>query len=102
MLDTKDLNYSFFEKLLPDDKEWYTVKEAAAILGRSNQYVRDCFDNQKLLGHVWNAKAKRGQEKRKTYHISRQSLVLFFMETANYHASDFLKRIRNAENHCKT
>ena len=91
--------YSFFEKLLPDKKEWYTVKEAAAILGRSDQYVRDCFDNQKLLGHVWNAKAKRGQEKRRTYHISRQSLVLFFMETANYHAKDFLQRVRNAEKH---
>ena len=32
MLDAEDSNYSFFEKLLPDKKEWYTVKEAAAIL----------------------------------------------------------------------
>ena len=90
-------NYSFFERLLPDKKKWYTVKEAAAILGRSDQYIRDCFDNQKILGHSWNAKAKRGEEVRKTYHISRQSLVLFFMETANYNAHEFLKRAHEAE-----
>lgn len=97
MIIEKDINYLFFEKMLPDQKEWYSVKEAAAILGCSDQYVRDCFDNQKLLGHIWNAKAKRGQEKRCRYHISRQSLVLFFMETANYHARDFLQRIQKLE-----
>lgn|GEM_PF-3066878 len=97
MVKEKYSNYLFFEKLLPDKKEWYTIKEVAAILGRSEQYVRDCFDNQKILGHTWNAKAKRGKEKRKTYHVSRESLVLFFMETANYNASDFLFRLAQAE-----
>ena len=92
-------NYLFFEKLLPDKKEWYTIKEVAAILGRSEQYVRDCFDNQKILGHTWNAKAKRGQERRKSYHISRAGLVLFFMETANYSANEFALRLNQAEQH---
>ena len=92
-------NYLFFEKLLPDKKEWYTIKEVAAILGRSEQYVRDCFDNQKILGHTWNAKAKRGQERRKSYHISRAGLVLFFMETANYSANEFTLRLNQAEQH---
>ena len=90
-------NYAFFEQLLSDNKTWYTVKEVAALLGRSEQYVRDCFDNQKMLGHVWNAKAKRGKEKRHTYHISRKGLVLFLMETANFSANDFFDRINAAE-----
>ncbi|MCQ2955853.1 MAG: hypothetical protein MJ218_01495 [Opitutales bacterium] len=92
-----DLNYAFFEKLLPDQKKWYTVKEAAAILGRSNQYIRDCFDNQKILGHVWNGKATKGQEQRHSYHIPRSSMILFLMETANYTANDFLTRVKHAE-----
>lgn len=90
-------NYIFFEQLLSDNKTWYTVKEVAALLGKSEQYIRDCFDNQKMLGHVWNAKAKRGEEKRRTYHISRKCLVLFLMETANYNANDFFNRINAAE-----
>lgn len=92
-----DPHYQFFEQLLPDDKKWYTVKEAAAILGRSDQYIRDCFDNQKILGHVWNGKAERGKEQRHSYHIPRKSLILFFMETANYQPQDFLERYKEAE-----
>ena len=99
MFKEKISNYWFFERLLPNKKDWYTVKEAAAILGRSEQYVRDCFDNQKILGHAWNAKAKRGQERRKSYHISRAGLVLFFMETANYNANEFILRLNQAEHH---
>ena len=97
----KSANYIFFEQLLSDNKAWYTVKEVAAILGKSEQYVRDCFDNQKMLGHVWNAKAERGKEKRRTYHISRKCLVLFLMETANFDVNDFLNRI-NAVEHKRT
>ncbi len=97
MLKKTDNNYLFFENFLPNNQAWYTVKEVAAILGCSEQYVRDCFDNQKLLGHGWNAKAERGKEKRKSYHISRSSLILFFMETANYNAEDFQQRFRAIE-----
>ena len=93
----KNRNYLFFERLLPNKKNWYTVKEVAAILESSEQYVRDCFDSQKILGHTWNGKAKKGEEKRKTYRISRESLILFFMETANYCAEEFLTRLQKAE-----
>ncbi len=93
----EESNYAFFEKMLPDKKEWYSAKEVAAILRCSEQYVRDCFDNQKILGHIWNGRAKPGQEKRYRYQISRQCLVLFFMETANYNALDFLRRMQEAE-----
>ena len=94
MLKITNNNYLFFEKFLPNRQSWYSVKEVASILGCSEQYVRDCFDNQKLLGHVWNAKAERGKERRKTYHISRHSLILFFMETANYNVHDFYERLQ--------
>ena len=92
----KDPNWQFFERLLPDHKQWYTVKEAAAVLGRSDQYIRDCFDNQKILGHIWNGKAARGKEQRRSYHIPRESLILFLMETANYQAGDFIERFERA------
>lgn len=91
----QDPNYIFFEQFLSDNKTWYTVKEVAAFLGRSEQYVRDCFDNQKILGHVWNGKAKRGKEKRRTYHVSRKCLILFLMETATYDADDFFDRVKS-------
>lgn len=97
MFSKGDKNYLFFERLLPNKKNWYTVKEVAAILECSEQYVRDCFDNQKILGHIWNGKARRGEEKRKTYHVTRESLILFLMETANYRAEDFLLRFQKAE-----
>ena len=97
MLFKKDFDYLFFEQFLPDNKLWYTIKEVAALLGRSEQCVRDCFDNQKLLGHCLNAKAVIGTEKRWSYSISRQSLILFFMETANFKAQEFLIRFQAAK-----
>lgn len=92
-----DPYYQFFEQLLPDKKDWYTVKEVAAFLCRSDQYIRDCFDNQKILGHIWNGKAKRGKEQRHSYHIPRESLILFLMETANYQPQDFEQRYKKAK-----
>ncbi len=93
----KDPSWQFFDRLLPDRKQWYTVKEAAAVLGRSDQYIRNCFDNQKILGHIWNGKAARGKEQRRSYHIPRESLILFLMETANYCAGDFIERFERAK-----
>ena len=91
-MDTFDEDYAFFERILPDQKPWYSTKEVAAIIGKSEQYVRDCFENQKILGHTFNGKAKPGKEQRHTHQISRQGLILFLMETANYRASDFIER----------
>lgn len=86
-------------QLLPGGKEWYTSKEAAVVIGRSAQYVRDCFDNQKLMGHALNARGPAGDEKRKSYQIPRAALMLYLMETANYHAGDFADRILELLNH---
>jgi hypothetical protein len=81
------------ERLLPGGKEWYTAKEAARVIGRSPQYVRDCLDNQKLFGHAMNASGASGHEKRKSYQIPRASLLLYLMETANYRQGDYCGRV---------
>jgi hypothetical protein len=46
------------------DKEWFSPKEMADIIGKTDQYIRDAFDNQKIFGHISNARSPRGQEKR--------------------------------------
>ena len=79
--------------LLPEGKTWFTSKEAATVIGRSAQYVRDCFDNQKIMGHALNSRSTPGGENRKSYQIPRAALQLYLMETANYRGSDFADRV---------
>ncbi|MEM9226831.1 MAG: hypothetical protein AAGA45_02595 [Verrucomicrobiota bacterium] len=77
---------------LPDQQqEWYSPKEVAAIIGRSDQYVRDAFDNQRILGYAGNGRAR--QAKRRNYLIHREGLLLFLLETANYRPEDFIRRM---------
>ncbi len=92
--------HEFFESLLSTNQEWFSPKEVAAIIGKSDQYVRDCFENQKILGHVLNGKAIRGQEKRHSYQIHRHGVLLFLLETANYEPSDFAKRLKRLLKFC--
>jgi hypothetical protein len=75
------------------DKEWFSPKEMADIIGKTDQYIRDAFDNQKIFGHVSNARSPRGQEKRKSYQIHRDGVLLYLLETANYSPEDFTERI---------
>jgi len=89
----KDGPLSPVAKLLPEGKEWYTAKEAAGVIGRSAQYVRDCFDNQKILGHAMNARGPSGSEQRRSYQIPRAALMLYLMETANYRPGDYAQRL---------
>lgn len=86
------------EDILPEGKEWYTTKEAAIVLGRSAQYVRDCFDSQKLLGYALNARGTRGKEQRKSLQISRASLIVYLLEAANFRPGDFAERVRELVN----
>ena len=92
VLETTD-GLSPITRLLPEGKEWYTSKEAACVIGRSAQYVRDCFDNQKIMGHALNARGQAGSEQRRSYQIPRAALMLYLMETANYHAGDYAQRV---------
>lgn len=82
-----------FGNLLPSSQQWFSPKEMASIIGKTDQYVRNAFDNQKILGHVHNGSAPKGQEKKKTYLISRENVLLFLLETANFSPEDFMDRL---------
>lgn len=85
-----------FDYLLPAGKEWFTPKEVAAIIGRTDQFVRDALDSRRILGHSCSA---RGAQKRRTYHIHRDGLLLFLLETANYEPQDKLDRMADILKH---
>ncbi len=82
-----------FSFLLTEGKEWYSPKEVGAMVGRSDQFIRDLFDNQKILGHQANGRAGRGRAQRYNYQIHRDGVILYLMETANYEAADFIERL---------
>lgn len=82
-----------FGNLLPSSQQWFSPKEMASIIGKTDQYVRNAFDNQKILGHIHNASAPKGKEKKKTYLISRENVLLFLLETANFSPEDFIDRL---------
>lgn len=81
-----------FSHLLPAGKLWYTPKEMAQVIGRTDQYVRDCFDNGRILGHTLSGR-KKGSEKRRSFQIHRDCVLLFLMETANYTPQDYLEHL---------
>jgi hypothetical protein len=74
-------------------QSWFSPKEMASIIGKTDQYVRDAFDNQKILGHIANGRTPKGMEKRKSYRIHRDGILLYLLETANYSPTDFLSRV---------
>lgn len=82
-----------FGFLLTEGKEWYSPKEVGALVGRSDQYIRNLFENQKILGHLSNGRADKGCEKRRTYQIHRDCVILYLLETANYEPVDFMDRL---------
>ena len=83
----------YFRSKLPN-KEWFSPREVATIIGKTDQYIRDAFDNQKILGHVSNAKSPKGKEQRRYYLIHRDGVILYLLETANYDPEDFSERLR--------
>lgn len=82
-----------FEFLLPSKKTWFSPKEMAEVIGKTSQYVRDAFDNQKILGHSSNGRSSIGREQRRHYLILRENVLLFLLETANYDPEDFMDRV---------
>lgn len=77
---------------LPPDKVWYSTTEVAKILGRTAQYVRDCFEAGSLPGHRMAARAANGAP-RYYYQFHRDALLLYLLETANYTPDDFADRL---------
>ena len=91
MLNDENQHFTF---LLPPNKQWFSPKEVASMIGRTDQFVRDAFDNQNIFGHQNNARARKGRERRRTYQIHREGVLLFLLETANYRPKDFVERLQ--------
>jgi excisionase family DNA binding protein len=68
---------------------WFTPKEVAAILNRTDQFVRDLVENGRILGHALNARGRR----RKSYQIHRIALELYLLQTANFGPDELTKSI---------
>lgn len=84
-----------FGHWLPPRQQWFTPKEMAAIVGRSDQYIRDCFDSQRILGHCLQGRTRAGARGRKSYQIHREAVLLYLLETANYEPEDFMAHMRS-------
>ncbi len=62
-------------------KEWFSLREVAALSGMSESYVEKKFDEGKSLsGHVHNG----GKGARDTKRIPRVWFILWMIETAEY------------------
>lgn len=80
-----------FDHLLPPGQTWFSPKEVAAVIGTTDQFVRDCFQNRKILGHQTNGRSRKTKEQqRQRYLIHREGVLLYLSQTANYEAGDFL------------
>lgn len=84
----------FFENIVPQ-QEWFSAKEVGKIIGKTDQFVRDSFVNQKILGHCSNGRSLPSKEKHRSYRISREAILIYLLETANYTPSDFIEKIFN-------
>jgi hypothetical protein len=73
-------------------KEWFTAKELAALLGRTDQFVRDLMEHRRILGHALCA---RGNSSRKSYQIHRRAVELYLLETANFHPNEYVAGLIN-------
>jgi hypothetical protein len=69
------------------NKQWFTAKELAALLGRTDQFVRDLLENRRILGH---ALCGRGVSERKSYQIHRRAVELYLLQTANFQPDDYV------------
>jgi hypothetical protein len=75
---------------LESGREWFTPKELAALLGRTDQFVRDMLENDRILGHALRG---RGQSDRRSYQIHRNAVELYLLETANFTPEDYVERL---------
>lgn len=95
--DVRESAVKFFDPILPAGQEWFTPKEVATLLGCSDQFVRECLETGRLLGHLLS-NITIGERKRVRYQVHREGLALFLLETANYNPSDVLDRLSSALN----
>ena len=81
------------DSLLPPERADFTVRETAEILGCSDQYIRDCFDQGKLMGQRANGRILSGHERRRRLRISRESILLYLAENATGDPETVVRRV---------
>ncbi len=84
-----------FAHLLPKGQMWFSPKEVGHIIGRSDQFVRNCFYSGKIFGHQSNGQARSGEEKKTYMRVHRDALVLFLLESANYTPESFMEALES-------
>ncbi|MBO5254810.1 MAG: hypothetical protein J6B07_03190 [Opitutales bacterium] len=87
------LECGYFSGLLPDGQDWFSPKEIGAIIGRSDQYVRNTFYSGKIFGHLSNGLAKKGFEKKTYLRIHRSAIALYLAQSANYSSDDLIEAL---------
>ena len=79
----------FFERFLPDGQQWFSPKEVAAILGRSDQWVRKAFEAGTIFGCSANGTRPAARQKKQYISIPRDCLLLFLATSANFSGADY-------------
>jgi len=83
----------YFSNLLPEDQQWFSPKEIGAIIGRSDQYVRNTFYSGKIFGHLSNGVARKGDEKKTYLRVHRNAIALYLAQSANYSTDDIVETV---------
>ena len=77
-----------FNWLMPVRKSLLTTGEAAAVLGREVDFVRQLIEDGKLEAHSDTAMGER-----KSSRVTRRSVLLRLLTTANYTPEDFPRQV---------
>jgi hypothetical protein len=77
-----------FDFLVPENRQWFRLGEAADLIGMSEGFVKKLYDQGVLLaGHEYNA----GAGKRVTIRIPRAFVVALLIRSAHYEADAKLR-----------
>lgn len=79
--------------LLPDGKDFLSIKEVAKIINKSTQFTRDAFRNGRLLGYAFKGRSLDKSQNRSTYLIHRDDVVIYLLNHANHAPQEFADRI---------
>ena len=82
-----------FGNLFPKGQEWFSPKEAGYIIGRSDQFVRNCFYTGKIMGHISNGLAEKGEEKKTYMRVHKSALMIYLLESANYTPDYYMEKL---------
>ncbi len=82
-----------FGDFVPPNQQWFSPKEVAAIIGRSDQFVRNSFYSGKIMGHMSNGLARKGEEKKSYLRVHRDAILMYLLESANYTPDTFMEGI---------